>query len=391
MFGKRLKQLRLSRNLSLEALAAEMGGIITKQALSKYELGKAIPSPVVMSKLASALGVKAAYLFSEPPITIEFIAYRKASRLLKREGARIEGIVEQALEKRVHLQELIGQSDGSAVPIKKLPIKKIEDSEVAAERLRKLWELGSDPILNITATLENHFLSILEVESNEKFDGISAIAYDDDHHVKAAAIVTRCGIAGERQRLNLAHELGHIVLDTSENIDEEKAAFRFGAAFLAPAEKLLTEVGTKRAFLQTEELLLLKRQFGISLQALLYRLRDLDIITESYYRQWCKEINRRGWKKKEPLELPSENPEWLRRSILRVLGEGLITREYAETALGEPVILDRPLSVVERRAFMKLPLEKRRQLLAEQAEKMARHYAQDMERREFQGSDIIEY
>ncbi len=390
MIGKRLRQLRLSRNLSLETLAAEMGGIVTKQALSKYENGRTHPSPVIMDKLASALSVKAAYFLAETPVTVEFIAYRKTSRLLKRDGARIEAVVEQALEKRVHLQELIGQSDGSAMPIKSLTVEKVEDSEAAAEHLRELWNLGSDPILDIAATLENHFLSILEIEASEKFDGISAVAYDGGQ-VKAAAIVTRGGIPGERQRLNLAHELGHLVLRVSVAVDEEKAAFRFGGAFMAPADRLLTEVGRKRALLQTEELLLLKRQFGMSLQALLYRLRDLDVITESYYRQWCKEINRRGWRKHEPSELPPEKPEWLRRNVLRVLGEGLITHEYAEETLGEPVTLDRPLSVIERRAFMKLPLEKRRQVLAEQAEKMAKHYAQDLEQREFQGGDIVEY
>ena len=35
MICQRLKQLRLARGLSLDALAAEMGGIVTKQALSK--------------------------------------------------------------------------------------------------------------------------------------------------------------------------------------------------------------------------------------------------------------------------------------------------------------------------------------------------------------------
>ena len=44
IIAKRLKQLRLTPGLPLEALSAEMGGIVTKQALSKYELGKATPS-----------------------------------------------------------------------------------------------------------------------------------------------------------------------------------------------------------------------------------------------------------------------------------------------------------------------------------------------------------
>lgn len=80
---QRLKQLRLARGLSLEDLAAAMGGIVTKQALSKYELGLSKPSPLVLNRLAGALGAKAAYLWSDPSITCKFIAYRKGTGLGK--------------------------------------------------------------------------------------------------------------------------------------------------------------------------------------------------------------------------------------------------------------------------------------------------------------------
>ncbi|MEW6033539.1 MAG: XRE family transcriptional regulator [Chloroflexota bacterium] len=391
MIGRRLRQYRMSRNLSLDALAAKMGGIVTKQALSKYELDKAQPSPVVLSKLAATLGVKAADLLCEPTLTVEFVAYRKASGLLQRDQTRVESIVEQALEERVRLQELVGQTDGSAIPIRKLPVRDIEETEAAADRLRDMWQLGRNPIADFTYTLEDHFITVLEVEASERFDGIAAVAYDEERKAKAAAIVTRSGVPGERQRLNLAHELGHLVLDVSEGLDEEKAAFRFGGALLAPAAKLLQAVGPKRALIQSEELVLLKKQFGLSIQALLYRLRDLNIITESYYKRWCVEVNRRSWRRHEPLQLPSEKPHWLERNVLRLLGEGLISQQDAKRMLGDSVPLEEPLSVIERRAFMRLPLEKRRRILAEQAKRMARHYEQDVERKEIQGGDVIEY
>ena len=59
MIGERLIQLRLAQNLTLDALAEKMGGIVTKQALSKYEQNQAQPSPIVLTKLSAALGVKA--------------------------------------------------------------------------------------------------------------------------------------------------------------------------------------------------------------------------------------------------------------------------------------------------------------------------------------------
>ncbi len=391
MISKRLKQLRLARGLSLDALAAKLGGLVTKQSLSKYELGRAKPSPLVLNKLAAVLGVKSAHLWSEPAINVQFIAYRKGSGLSKKEQARVEALIVHALEDRARLNDLNWQSLGSRIPVQKFQIKKIDSVEDAAEKLRLEWNLGIDPIADMTGVLEDHLVHVLEVTAGEKFDGISAVAYDSDNNIKAAAVVSRCGIAGERQRLNLAHELGHLVLKIPTTIDEEKAAFRFGAAFLAPSDAIIREVGNKRAFIQPEELIMLKKRFGISIQALLYRLHDLEVITDSYYRQWCIDISRLQWKKKEPFELASEQPQWLRRNALRALAEGLLTSQEAERMLGVSLQNGEQLLYIERRLFMKLSLKERRRLMAEQAKKMVSYYGQDSESRQLQGGDIIEY
>lgn len=391
MSGERLKQLRLARGLSLEALAAELGGIITKQALSKYEQGKAQPAPRIRTKLAAVLGVKAAHLFSEPDILIRFIAYRKQSRLPKREQERIKSCVGHSLEERVWLQNLIYAENRIRLPVLSFKVTTLEDAEQAAETLRDQWELGLDPIANVTRTLEDNFVHVLDIETQGGFDGISAIAYETEGQAMAAAAVTRSGIAGERQRLNLLHELGHLVLKVAETIDEEKAAFRFGAAFLAPAELIYQEVGRHRTSLSLEELMLLKLRFGMSLQAFLFRLRDLGIINESLHRDWCIWINKQGWRKQEPQELPSEQPQWLRQSVLRALAEKLITHEKAEELLKEIIAPQEPLSHIERRAFMRLPLAERKRILAEQAETMVDFYEQDTEWREIQEGAFIDY
>lgn len=390
MVSQRLRQLRLARGLSLEALAARMGGIVTKQALSKYEQGKANPSPLVLSKLASALEVKTAYLFSEPEIGVRFVAYRKGSGLLKGDQEQVESLVRETLESRVRLQELTQVGNGSELPVRAFHVAGSEDAERAAEELREHWQLGLDPIASLVDVLEDHRVHVLKVAASAKFDGISAVAVKDEQ-VVAAAVVSREGVPGERERLNLAHEVGHLALDISPQVDEEKAAFRFGAAFLAPAETIRREVGARRAFVQSAELLLLKRRFGMSVQALLYRLRDLSIISESHYVQWCKDVNRVGWRREEPLELPPEEPQWLRRQVLRALGECLISREEAVRLLGEDVAGEEPLSLVERRAFLKLPLAERRRILAEQAEAAAAHYEQDTEWRGLPGGDVVDY
>ena len=53
-----------------------------------------------------------------------------------------------------------------------------------------------------------------------------------------------------------------------------------------------------------------------------------------------------------------------------------------------------PLTLEDRRAFLRLPLEERRRRLAEQADQMVEHYDLESsreERAEWQGGDIVEY
>jgi hypothetical protein len=137
--------------------------------------------------------------------------------------------------------------------------------------------------------------------------------------------------------------------------------------------------------------MLLKQRFGISLQAHLYRLRDLNIISHSYYERWCRDISRLGWRKQEPLELLPEQPQWLRQSVLRAFAEGLISQEEAKEMLGEAIEAEQPLSLIERRAFLKLSMEERRRILRAHAEKIAPHYERSTERKELQGGDLVEY
>jgi Zn-dependent peptidase ImmA (M78 family)/DNA-binding XRE family transcriptional regulator len=391
MIGQRIKQLRLARGMSLDALAAALGGAVTKQALSKYELGKAQPSPRMLTLLASALGVKASQLAAPPDIHVEFIGYRRRASLPKREQERVESQITATLEQRVQLQDRLQISAILDLPVQGMPIVAVEDAEDAAEQIRMQWGLGAEPLANKTATQEDHLVHVLEIDGDHRFDGISAVARDHEGLVAAAAVVSDSKVAGERQRLNLAHELGHLVLDVTALAEEqvESAAFRFGAALLAPAAVLRQDVGNRRNFISTEELLLLKQRFGLSMQALLYRLRNLGIITESYYKQWCMDINRLGWRHDEPASLPREEPTWLRQHVLRGLAEELLSHSEATQLLPDLTEATPSLSLVQRRAFLALPLEQRRRIMAEQANQLAPDYEPDRDWQDLNTDDII--
>jgi hypothetical protein len=289
----------------------------------------------VLVQLARVLGVKSSALWGESACRVEFVAYRKHSGLGSREQVRVENLVRQALEERVCLQERVhGTREELDFPVRRFVVAALEDAEQAAEEMRELWNLGSDPIGNLVGVLEDRQVQVIEVDAPEKFDGISAFALDEDGRHLGAAVVSRRGVPGDRQRLNLAHELGHTVLEVVEELDEEAAAFRFAGAFLAPRDEFTEEVGTRRRHIDLDELVLLKRKFGMSVQALLRRMRDLDIIHATYYQQWCIDISRMGWRRSEPAPLPPEEPQWLRRTVLRGIAEGALTVEEGKTMLG---------------------------------------------------------
>ena len=391
MLGERLRRFRLARGMSLDDLEAAIGGFVSKQALSKYERGKMQPKAMALNRIAAALGVKSAQLWGEPSCYVEWIAYRKRARMGQKEQEKLQGFVAEVLEKRILLQERIGECNSLEFSIQGFPVRKLKDAEQSALMLREQWNLGIDPLANLVGVLEDHFIHIIEVDASETFDGISAVVRDNDKNLLAAAIATRQGISGDRYRLNMAHELGHLTLKLSGDIDAEEAAFRFGAAFLVPAEQLYREVGEKRSHIQLEELLYLKRRYGMSIQAILFRLKDLRIITASHYRRWCMDINKLGWKKQEPIEIPPEKPERFHQLVFRAISEGLIGEQEAEQLFNDTLETSPPRSLIGRRAFLELPTDLRRNLLREQAEQMAEYYERDSESRELEGGDLVEY
>jgi len=374
ILAERIRRLRTARGLTLDGLVAAIGGVVTKQAISKYETGKDVPSPRVITRLAAALGVKSVELWREPDVSVELVTYRKKSGLSKAARTRIESVVHESLERRVRLQELTDQHANSDLPIKSLPVRSLEDAEKAAITLRQKWQLGLDAIASVTGVLEDHLIHVIEIDAPDKFDGLSAIARQD-HRATAAAVVDTLSCSGERQRLNLAHELGHLVMDVASVVDEEKAAFRFAGAFLAPVEVLHREVGSARHAIQPTELLILKKSLGMSMQALLYRMKDLHIISDQHCRFWFMSMSAAGHRKAEPNPIPREVPSWLSRTVLRAVSEKVISRDDASRLLGCPLDESSPsLSLVERNAFMKLPVAERRQRFEDDAKKLEGYY-----------------
>ena len=182
------------------------------------------------------------------------------------------------------------------------PVADMRDAEDAARSVRDDWGLGNDPIPQLAELLEERGIKILSLDLDD-IDGLAAKVRRKDRNA-ARVIVIKRSTWSERKRFNLAHELGHMVIAPSGGVDEEKAAHRFAGAFLMPADVLRAEIGVNRSSISIGELVVLKKRFGVSIQALTYRCKDLGIINQAAFARLFKVFAERGWR-----TAPFEEPE----------------------------------------------------------------------------------
>lgn len=337
MLGDRIKQARIGKGLSLRGLSEKTGNYVSAQVIHKYELGKAIPGSDVLIHLAKALDVKIEYFFRPESVQVTLSApgYRKrraaSSKYLQSMQAKAKEWVERYLE----VESLFPNDRFAGVKIPdpaRRMIKKIEDVESLAVALRKLWILGIDPIENLTEVLEDHGVKVVMLEGEEDFDGLSCWANN-----KIPVILIKKGLSGDRQRSSLAHELGHLIIHVSPNVDEEKAAFRFSGAFLVPEGVVYQELGKQRHTIDLGELLMLKKKYGMSMQQWVYRAKDLSIISEGRATELFRLFRRKGWHRNEPGDPVSpEEPGRFKRLLLQAVTEGLVSPVRAAEIVGQP-------------------------------------------------------
>ena len=339
--GQRIKVCRHASGLSLRGLEARIDNRVTAQAISKYERDEAMPSSGVLIALADAFDVSVDYLASDSDIRLEAVDFRRKRLTSKREEAQVEARVLHLLERYLAIEEILRLPTVAWDMPREAPwpvLHVLAEAEHAALGLRAYWGLGLDPIPNLVELVEERGIKVLSMNLTN-IDGLTARVRREDRSVASVIVVNR-GDWGERQRFTVAHELGHMVLDVGAKIDDEKAAHRFAGAFLMPAETLRVEIGKRRKSMGWRELFDLKRLFGVSVQALTYRCKDLGIFGNPLFRQLFNEFARRGWRTppyKEPWAMPGERPMRFERLCFRALAEGAISEAKAAELLGYSV------------------------------------------------------
>jgi len=274
-FAERLKSARKMKGWSLQELADRIGVSITKQALNKYEQNMMKPTGEVLIALSKVLDVKPDYFLKSSNIELGPVEFRKHAKLSVKDIDSIKERVKDFLERYLEVEKLLNIETVFDNPIKKIEIKEVEDVEEAALALINKWNLGYDPIPNVIEMVEANGVRVIEIDAPDEFDGLSTFVGN------IPVIVINKNYSVERKRFTVLHELGHLVLSIKEGADKERICHAFAGALLLPDDCLEKLIGEKRKNIALGELVSIKEQFGISVQAIMMRAQLKEIVDKA--------------------------------------------------------------------------------------------------------------
>lgn len=270
-------------------------------------------SDSITDLLCNALNVPAEFLTQEEElISVGSSAfyYRKKSSLSASDRDRIHAIVNLY---RLHLKKLLLSVDIEST--RNLPLFNLDDdfggsSQKAAQSLRAFWKLPDGPIKNITSLIESAGVVIIPCNFGTKNMDATALRIAE----MPPMIFINNNIPSDRWRFTLAHELGHLVMHDIPNPNMENEADNFAAELLMP------EIEIKAQFqcmspLKLEHLATLKPYWKVSMQALLMKASELEVITPVQKSRLWSRISQLGWRTNEPHQLQKEYPATLKKIL----------------------------------------------------------------------------
>ncbi|PWU12129.1 MAG: hypothetical protein C5B51_01230 [Terriglobia bacterium] len=325
--GIRLRQAREATGLSITSLADVVG--VSKQAISQYERGTDAPSQAVFDRLRNILRHEAQFFLKRStPLTAGTCFFRSMAATTK--TARVKAEVWQLWVRELisYVLTFVEFPPVNFPVFEDLPIEAtsipFEMIESLAEDLRDYWNCGDGPIPNLVGVVESNGVVVLRHDlTAETLDALSI--WLEPEGFPLVALNSEKGVY-VRSRMDLAHELGHLVLHRHVTADQlrkpeifrllEDQAFRFGGALLLPEHSFLEELYS----LSLDALLSLKLKWKVSVALMIQRLRDLNIASEDHYRRLRINYSARKWNKLEPYdnETSVEQPLFM-SSVVRIL------------------------------------------------------------------------
>lgn len=283
--GSRLKRARKALGLSQQEVASR-SDILSRQALLQIEKGGREIKVSELSELSSIYH-KDTWFFiqpDEPEEVTSAFAWRKADA--KTDTSELQARVDRILGDYQLLEEISEQESKRMVEPwgkKKSEITRdlVRDR---AERMVKERDLGYRPAANLSDLVQNVLnIKLLYLDLGELGSAVCA------EGAYGFAIIINSSEVPWRRSFNLAHELFHVLTSDAYPISElhrsapdeqqkvGKLADEFAATLLMPKKSILSAVKQKvhGGRIEVIDLIHLAVEFGVSTQALLWRLVTL--------------------------------------------------------------------------------------------------------------------
>lgn len=320
-YGERLRNARMFRGLTLTELAKRTD--ISKQSLSLYENDNNVPDYSRVRALAIELNFPFEYFFQKDNYIskTETTYFRSFASATKKDRTAQSIKLEYVAKMYEILLEYISFPEMNLPSIDFVgyddvfeceSIDAVQEIENIADQVREYWGIGSAPIKDLQYLLEKNGIIVTGFDTNEdKIDAFSqrTIVENDDIYFIAVALGDR---PEGRIRFDMAHELGHILLHPwSEDLEtitkeefkaRERQANMFASAFLLPKDSFGKDVASYPTDLKYY--LFLKNKWKVSIQAMIYRAHQLNIISDNQYQYLMRQVSKHGWRLKEPGDVP---------------------------------------------------------------------------------------
>lgn len=325
----RIRQARIARALSQIELAEKVN--VTKGAISQYETGTSRPGDLVMRAISNVLDFPLPFFLKEPQAAVTassptFFRSLKSTPVKQRQACKqkAELISELVLGKLKEFVEFPNPNIPPDIPVQ--DSYSVDECEKLAMYVREFWNLGEEPIQNMTEVLQANGFIIAQVSvGNKKIDAFSLW-----HDGAPFFCISRDKESSVRWRFSLAHELGHLLMHShleeevakSMHNQLEKEANMFASAFLIPQSSFFRDVSAP----SLEHLLYLKKKWKVSVAAMVKKCDDHGIFPTEQITYLYKQISYRGWKKHEPFDDISDNehPYLLKQGVNLLLKNNLL-------------------------------------------------------------------